>query len=130
MERDRRVSVTVIPNDPRESMLTTERPWGSYEQFCLNEQVSVKIITVNPGHRLSLQTHQHRAEFWQVLDGTIDVTVGERTWTAKRDERVWVPVGELHRMANSTDAPVRVLEVCWGHFDDEDIVRVEDDYHR
>ena len=33
-------------------------------------------------------------------------------------------------MANSTDTPVRVLEVCWGHFDDDDIVRVEDDYHR
>ena len=55
--------MTDIPNDPRESMLTTERPWGMYEQFCLNERVSVKTITVNPGHRLSLQTHENRAEF-------------------------------------------------------------------
>ena len=43
---------------------------------------------------------------------------------------MWVAVGERHRMANPTDAPVRVLEVCWGHFDDDDIVRLEDDYGR
>ncbi|MGI8882132.1 MAG: cupin domain-containing protein [Jatrophihabitans sp.] len=90
----------------------------------------MKTITVNPGHRISLQSHEHRAEFWQVLDGPIDVTVGRKTWSAHRDEKVWAAVGELHRMANSAAAPVRVLEVCWGHFDDDDITRVEDDYGR
>ena len=68
-----------------------ERPWGNFQQFVSNEQVTVKIITVEPGHRLSLQTHDHRGEFWQVLDVPIEVTVGDRTWSAQPGEAVWVP---------------------------------------
>lgn len=122
--------MTVIPSDPRKTIATAKRPWGTYEQFCLNEQVPVKTITINPGHRLSLQTHEHRAKFWQVLDGPIDVTVGAKTWTAMRDERIWIAVGEPHRMANVTPIPVRILEICWGRFADDDIVRLQDDYER
>lgn len=121
--------MTSIP-DPRPAMFREERPWGDFEQFACNEQVTVKVITVNPGQRLSLQTHEGRAEFWQVLDGPIDVTVGERTWAAQRDEKVWIELGQVHRMANSTDVPGRILEVGWGHFDESDIVRLEDDYQR
>lgn len=116
--------------DPREGIFVQERPWGQFEQFVSNERVTVKIITVEPGHRLSLQTHEHRGEFWQVLDGPMEVTVGDRTWSAEPGEKVWVPQCAVHRMANKGDAPARMLEVAYGEFDEADIVRLDDDYTR
>ena len=64
--------------NPTEDIFVAERPWGHFQQFVSNEQVTVKIITVQPGHRLSLQRHDHRGEMWQVLDVPIDVTVDDR----------------------------------------------------
>ena len=91
---------------------------------------SVKIITVEPGHRLSLQRHGHRAEMWHVLDGPVDVTVGERRWSVAAGEDVWVPGGAVHRLGNSGDRTARLLEVAFGDFDEADIERLEDDYTR
>jgi mannose-6-phosphate isomerase-like protein (cupin superfamily) len=116
--------------DPREEIFVVERPWGQFQQFVSNEQVTVKIITVEPGHRLSLQTHDQRGEMWQVLDVPIEVTVGERTWSAEPGETVWVPTRTVHRMANKGEQPGRLLEVAFGDFDEADIVRLEDDYAR
>ena len=107
-----------------------ERPWGQFEQFCLNEPVTVKIITVQPGHRLSLQRHGHRQEVWQVLDVPMDVQVDEQSWTAQVGERVVVPPGSLHRLGNSGDQPGRILELAFGAFDEADIERLHDDYTR
>jgi mannose-6-phosphate isomerase-like protein (cupin superfamily) len=121
---------TVELADPREQIFTVERPWGNFRQFVSNACVTVKIITVEPGHRLSLQTHSHRGEFWQVLDVPIEVTVGDRTWTAEVGEAVWVPVGSVHRMANKGERAGRLLEIAYGDFDEADIVRLEDDYAR
>lgn len=117
-------------DDPREDMFVSERPWGNFQQFTLNAQTTVKLITVNPGERLSLQTHALRSEFWQILDCSIDVTVGERTWTARPGEQVWVAEGATHRMGNSGRSPGRVLEIGYGQFDEDDIVRLDDDYQR
>jgi mannose-6-phosphate isomerase-like protein (cupin superfamily) len=116
--------------DPTEEIIAAERPWGDFQQLVSNEQVTVKIITVQPGHRLSLQRHDHRGEMWQVLDVPIDVTLGERQWSALPGERIWVPQGSVHRMGNSSTMPGRVLEVAFGHFDEDDIHRIEDDYAR
>jgi mannose-6-phosphate isomerase len=127
MANDRR---GVKMRDPREAIFVQERPWGQFEQFVSNERVTVKIITVQPGHRLSLQTHQNRGEFWQVLDGPIEVTVDDQTWNAQPGEKVWVPQGAVHRMANQGEAPGRLLEVAFGDFDEADIVRLQDDYAR
>lgn len=116
--------------DPRGEIFVEERPWGAFAQLTANTPATVKVITVEPGHRLSLQTHAHRAELWRVLDGTMDVTVGERTWRAEAGEDVWVPLGAIHRMGNTGQVPARVLEIGFGHFDEADIVRLEDDYTR
>lgn len=118
------------PSDPRESIFVSERPWGNFEQFTLNETTTVKIVTVEPGHRLSLQTHEHRGEFWQVLDGPLDVTVDGESRTVETGGKVWVPPGATHRMGNSGTAPARVLEIGYGDFDEADIVRLDDDYRR
>jgi len=111
-------------------VFTSHRPWGSFEQFVENEPVTVKIITVEPGHRLSLQRHTHRAEMWQALDVPMAVTVGHATWTLQPGERLVVPTGELHRLGNDTSVPGRVLEIAFGHFDEGDIERLDDDYAR
>ena len=116
--------------NPTEDIFVVERPWGQFQQFVSNETVTVKIITVQPGHRLSLQRHQHRGEMWQILDVPIDVTVDDRQWTAGAGDTVWVPHGAIHRMGNSGSKPGRMLEVGFGHFDESDIERLEDDYAR
>ena len=91
---------------------------------------TVKIITVQPGHRLSLQTHGHRDEMWQVLDVPIDVQVDDESWVAQVGERVWVPQGARHRMGNSGTDAGRLLEIAFGNFDECDIERLQDDYAR
>ena len=116
--------------NPTEDIFTAERPWGHFQQFVSNEQVTVKIITVQPGHRLSLQKHDHRGEMWQVLDVPIQVTVDDRSWLAQPGETVWVPRGATHRMGNSGEQPGRLLEVAFGLFDESDIERLQDDYVR
>ena len=116
--------------NPTEDIFVVERPWGQFQQFVSNETVTVKIITVQPGHRLSLQRHQHRGEMWQILDVPIDITVDGRQWTAGAGDTVWVPHGAIHRMGNSGTEPGRLLEVGFGHFDEGDIERLEDDYAR
>lgn len=121
--------MTDLP-DPRESMSESRRPWGRFEQLTLNERTTVKVITVEPGQRLSLQHHERRAEFWQVLDGPLDVTVGADSWQAQAGERLWIPQGTVHRLGNPGDTAGRVLEIAYGDFDECDIVRLEDDYER
>ena len=113
-----------------DEVFVSERPWGQFEQFVTNEAVTVKIITVNPGQRLSLQTHAHRDEMWQVLDVPLDITTDDRTWAAQPGERIWAPQGCRHRMANSGSEPGRLLEIAFGHFDEDDIERLQADYDR
>lgn len=118
------------PQDPRAEMFTEVRPWGQFEQFVANTPVTVKIITVAPGHRLSLQSHERRGEFWQVLDVPLDVHVDGRDWSAQPGEQIWIPQGAVHRMGNSGTEAGRILEIALGVFDEDDIHRLEDDYAR
>ncbi len=112
------------------SATTDCRPCGQFELLVLNETVSVKVISVAPGHRLSLQRHEHRDEWWQVLDEGLVVEVGDDSWACAPGERVWVPRGSTHRVSNSGSSIARFLEVAFGEFDECDIERLEDDYCR
>lgn len=116
--------------DPRQDIFAQDRPWGDFRQFVSNERVTVKIITVQPGHRLSLQTHTRRGEMWQVLDGPMFIEVDDQAWLAAPGETVWVPRGATHRMSNQSEQPARILEVAFGFFDEDDITRLQDDYAR
>jgi mannose-6-phosphate isomerase-like protein (cupin superfamily) len=106
-----------------------ERPWGGFERFTLNELSTVKIIRVNPGAELSLQRHEHRAEFWRVLAGSGAARSGEETREIKTGDEVEVPVGALHRLSAGPEGLV-VLEIAEGKFDEADIERLEDGYGR
>lgn len=113
-----------------DGVFVSDRPWGQFEQYTLNEPTTVKIITVTPGHRLSLQRHEHRGEFWKVVDGPMDIEVDGRSWSAQTGETIWVPQGSTHRMGNSGTVDARILEIAYGTFDEDDIERIEDDYTR
>lgn len=117
------------PHAPGEHVFDI-RPWGRFDQYSHDETTTVKVITVDPGERLSLQRHERRSEYWIVLDGPVDVTVGGDSWTAQTGDKIWIERGEKHRMGNSCAQPVRVLELAYGTFDEDDIERLEDDYSR
>jgi mannose-6-phosphate isomerase len=106
-----------------------ERPWGRFQQLVLNEPCSVKIITVEPHQRLSLQSHQLRSEWWIVLDDAMEVHVDGRRVTLRRGEEVFIPQGAVHR-AVGLEQPCRWLEIAFGRFDEQDIERYEDAYGR
>src|SRR5207244_7757144 len=75
-----------------------ERPWGSYKQFAHNQPVTVSLMTVLPGQRLSLQSHTGRAELWIVLDDGAVVQVGEETRTYNAGDEIWINANEKHRL--------------------------------
>jgi mannose-1-phosphate guanylyltransferase/mannose-6-phosphate isomerase len=107
------------------------RPWGSYETVDLGSRHQVKHIMVRPGGRLSLQMHHKRAEHWVVVEGTAQVTVGETVSTLNVNESVFIPLGEKHRLENTTDTPLHLVEVqCGVYLGEDDIVRFEDVYGR
>jgi len=106
-----------------------QRPWGGFRQYAHNEPCTVTLMTVRPGQRLSLQSHANRAELWIVLDDGAEVQVGEQVLHPRAGDEVWIPCGERHRLG-STGPIVRVLEVAFGEWRQEDIVRYADDYGR
>jgi mannose-6-phosphate isomerase len=112
------------------SVVIDERPWGRFERYCHNEAVTVKIITVDPGHQLSLQRHESRDELWVALDDGLVVEIDDHTHQAKTGDRFFVRRGQSHRVASPPDRTVRFLEVAFGEFDEADIERLADNYGR
>jgi mannose-1-phosphate guanylyltransferase/mannose-6-phosphate isomerase len=118
-----------IPDTKPEVKFVT-RPWGSFKQFANNEDCTVSLMTVLPGQRLSLQSHTGRAELWIVIDDDAIVQVGDMITEHKAGDEVWIPANERHRLSCNGDKPVRVLEVAFGNWQQDDIVRYSDDYER
>jgi len=107
------------------------RPWGSYESIDSGSRHQVKRITVNPGSKLSLQSHFHRAEHWVVVSGTARVTVGAEETVLGENQSVYIPLGETHRLENPGRIPLELIEVQVGSYlGEDDIVRYEDVYNR
>ena len=86
-------------------------------------------MTVELGQRLSLQAHSARAELWIVLDDGALIQVDDELIEARIGDEVWIPAGAKHRLSSAGPA-VRVLEVAFGNWQQEDIVRFENDYRR
>ncbi len=118
----------VIPPEPP-PVQVVERPWGFFEQFAHNEPVTVSLMTVRPGQRLSLQSHNGRAELWIVLDAGTLLQVGDVILRPEPGDKIWIPAGVQHRLS-SAGPEVRVLEVAYGDWQQDDITRYDDDYQR
>ncbi|MBU6232269.1 MAG: phosphomannose isomerase type II C-terminal cupin domain [Patescibacteria group bacterium] len=105
------------------------RPWGEFVEFTKNSTSTVKIITVMPGEALSLQTHKHRDEFWHVISGDGTIQIGSSRLAAKPGDEFFAARGTAHRMEGG-EAPLQILEISFGEFDEADISRLEDRYGR
>lgn len=109
----------------------TYRPWGWYDSIDFGERFQVKRIVVNPGAKLSLQMHHHRAEHWIVVRGTAEVTNGTRVMILSENESTYIPLGHKHRLTNPGQVPLEIIEVQSGSYlGEDDIVRFEDTYGR
>ena len=107
------------------------RPWGSYESLASADGFQVKRIIVNPGQRLSLQMHHHRAEHWVVVRGVAEVVNGEESFLLREDQSAYIPIGAKHRLSNPGAVPLELIEVQSGSYlGEDDIVRFEDVYGR
>ncbi len=107
------------------------RPWGHYDSIDAGERFQVKRIVVQPGARLSLQMHHHRAEHWIVVRGTARITRGDDTFLLSENESTYIPLGVTHRLENPGKLPLELIEVQSGaYLGEDDIVRFEDHYGR
>lgn len=107
------------------------RPWGWYDSIDESERFKVKRIQVKPKATLSLQMHHHRAEHWIVVKGTAEVTCGEKVVILTENQSTYIPLGEVHRLANPGTIPLEIIEVQSGSYlGEDDIVRFDDVYGR
>lgn len=107
------------------------RPWGWYDSIDDGHRFKVKRIQVKPKASLSLQKHHHRAEHWIVVTGTAEIINGDKVLTLTENESTYIPLGEVHRLANPGTIPLEIIEVQSGSYlGEDDIVRFEDTYGR
>ena len=107
------------------------KPWGSYSTFEKNRTYLVKRITVEPGKRLSLQSHEHRSEFWIVAQGTALVTIENEERVLNVGESIVIGKQQKHRLSNTGESQLELIEIQFGTtLDEDDIVRYQDDFGR
>jgi len=107
------------------------RPWGGFEVLSEQKEFKVKRVTVDPGQRLSYQSHAKRAEHWLIIKGQAKITLEEKTTDLKSGDSFQIPKGAKHRIANSGSEPLIFVEVQTGEYlGEDDIVRYQDDYSR
>lgn len=80
---------------------------------------------------LSLQFHEHRAEWWVVAVGEAKVTIGSDTFALTSGQSAYIPIGKTHRLANPGSTTLELIELQLGqHLEETDIYRIEDSYGR
>ncbi len=113
------------------SVYFEERPWGAFYVLLDAQNTKVKKLVVNPGQRLSLQSHKLREEHWVIVSGRALVTLNDTEKEYGYGQYVNVPRGTKHRVACLSQEPVELIEVQVGDaFPEEDIIRYNDDYNR
>ena len=107
------------------------RPWGNYQSIADDSTWQVKLITVKPSNKLSLQMHHHRAEHWIVVKGTAKVEIDEKVFILSENQSTFIPLGSKHRLTNPGKIPLQLIEVQSGSYlGEDDIKRFEDNYGR
>jgi len=120
----------VAPRSAEPEIIVDPRLWGTQTQLTLNESTSVAFLVVNPGQALSEQSHQLRSELWIVVNGEMDVELDGVTMRLSGfGARVFIPARSHHR-AYGLDTACTYMEIAYGHYDPEDIVRYKDMYNR
>lgn len=110
---------------------TVYRPWGFYTVIAQGNGFQSKILHVNPGQKLSIQSHNHRSEHWVVLNGTAKVVLEGKELILSPGHSVDIPVKAIHSLQNPYEEDVEVIEVQKGDILlEDDIIRYEDMYGR
>ncbi len=110
---------------------TVYRPWGFYTVLAQGEGFLTKLIHVNPGHKLSVQSHNHRSEHWVVLSGTAKVVLDSNDHILEPGSSIDIAVKAIHSLQNPYEEAIEIIEVQKGSLlIEEDIVRYEDMYGR
>lgn len=135
-----KINLNNLPEDLRENeyLEVGERPWGVYYVLEDKPNYKVKKIVVQPGKRLSLQSHKHRSEHWIVVSGSATVEIHPENVTGQNpihklypNQSCYIPIEARHRLSNEGHIPLVIIEVQVGEFTgEEDITRYEDDYSR
>ncbi len=119
--------------DPSKKTESTKvhRPWGTYEVLQEYESCKIKKITVHPRKALSLQSHKHRSENWVVIKGIATVITGDSTIQMTVGQSVFIPAHTKHRLQNTTNENIEIIEVQTGDYlGEDDIIRYQDDWGR
>ena len=113
-------------------MTLSKRPWGTYEILLDESSFKLKKIVVNPLQRLSYQSHELRDEVWVVVSGSGLVTIDDKINEIGYNSIICIPKKSKHRIENNKkDEKLVFIEIQTGSsFEEEDIVRYEDDYGR
>jgi mannose-6-phosphate isomerase-like protein (cupin superfamily) len=107
------------------------KPWGFFEILMETLTSKVKLLSVSPGERLSLQKHEHRMETWYIIKGTAKVTRGVERFTLQVGDSIIIEKNQIHRLENDSEENLEVIEIQTGnYFGEDDIVRIEDSYGR
>jgi len=108
-----------------------ERPWGSFTVLHTDSDYQLKKLEVNPGMRLSLQSHNYRAEHWFIVSGSGLVQLENEEIEVQKGDSVDIPIGSKHRITCDSDQQLIFIEVQTGiSFDENDITRHADDFGR
>ena len=132
-------SLRALQKDPESRMtlftdtynFRVEKPWGFYETIMETDASKVKLISVLPGHKLSLQKHKHRSETWHVIRGEAKVTKGNERFCMLIGDSVIIHKNEVHRLEKLSKEPLEIVEIQTGsYFGEDDIIRIKDLYGR
>ena len=107
------------------------RPWGYYDSLDNGDGFQVKLLSINPGSKISLQKHQHRSEHWVVVKGVAVITTGKKIVELKKNQSTFIPKGKIHRLENKQNTVLEIIEIQTGDYlGEDDIIRIEDAYGR
>jgi mannose-6-phosphate isomerase-like protein (cupin superfamily) len=111
--------------------MKVKRPWGNYTVITQQPGFKVKLVSVSPGKRLSLQKHKFRSEHWVVVAGKAKITKDHHVYFLKKNESSFISKDCIHRIENPTKKPLKIIEVqCGNTLHENDIIRLRDDYQR
>jgi mannose-1-phosphate guanylyltransferase/mannose-6-phosphate isomerase len=107
------------------------RPWGWFETIDEGKNFKVKRIQVNPGAKLSYQSHHFRTEHWVVVKGKATIIQDGKEMILKHDQSTYTKKGIKHQLVNNEKTNLEIIEVQTGtKVIEEDIQRFSDSYGR
>ncbi len=123
--------VEVSANTKENLNIIVQRPWGWYKVIATGSDFATKIIHVNPGQKLSVQSHEHRSEHWVILSGVAKVLLEGREHILSRGHSIDIGIRAIHSLQNPYEEGLEVIEVQMGDvLSEDDITRYEDMYGR